>query len=277
MVGGRNKRSRLGATMWASALGLIGVALSLGCGSEAPSGKQAEPAKTCAEKFGDAPAWTAADNAALKLTTCTPRKSGLWACNERGAVVDCFTCQGVKTTFDPNDVGPGSLKALGVDATELAALQANYDTGCVARDEWDQYAPNTFTEELLCGQAMAGLKVCRNIDSQRQWWTIDGKPYLRRRVHATVGNAKGSDYVLEMPTDQRDVLDLARWPFLACDELAATKDPGWDLWIETKATVRTLRVALIEPKQAAKAPDADALARLAAAFKTCDDSLGNWE
>ena len=254
------------------------VTLSAGCGSEEPVKAVApEPVKTCAEKFGTTPAWSISDQSGLPTPTCAERPNGIWACNKRGTVYDCFTCGAVKTTYDPNDSGAGSFKALGVDDAELVLLQKNYDEGCVAHVDWDQFAPDAVTRQLVCKEAMAGLKVCRNIDGERQWWTMAGAPYLRRRETATIGNSKGANYVLEMPTAQGDVLDVARWPFLACDSLAATKEPGWDLWLEVKSDVRLVSVNLVEPKTAAAEPNAADLGRLAAAFKTCDDSYGNWE
>ncbi len=264
-----------------AAFGLVlaaAVILSAGCGSDEPAKAAApEPVKTCAEKFGASAAWTISDQSGLAKTTCAERPNGIWACNKRGTVYDCFTCSAVKTTYDPNDSGPGSFKALGVDDAEVTLLQKNYDDGCVAQVDWDQFAPDAITRQLLCKEAMAGLKVCRNIDGERQWWTMAGAPYLRRREVATVGNSKGANYVLEMPTAQADVLDLARWPFLACESLAATKEPGWDLWLEVQGDVRTVSVNLVEPKTAAAEPGPTDLSRLADAFKTCDDSYGNWE
>ena len=248
------------------------------CGSEEPKKKPApEPVKTCAEKYAGAPAWTINDQSALKETKCVETASGLWACNKRGTKYDCFDCKAVKTTFDPNDGGPGSFKALGVDDAALVTLQNNYDTGCVSLVDWDQYEPDGITRHLICKEAMTGLKVCRNIDGKRQWWNIDGAGFIRRQVAATIGNSKGSAYILDMPNDKVEVLDLASWPFLACDDLAATKAPGWDLWISVAGDQRSVKLDLVEPKTAAAEPQKTDFERLASAFLTCDDSYGNWE
>ncbi|MCO4764127.1 MAG: hypothetical protein KC502_21630 [Myxococcales bacterium] len=259
-----------------AAFSLISSMLS-GCGSEEPPPKKVELPKTCVEKFGGGPAWAISDQSALQTVDCKERASGLWACNQRGEKYVCFDCNAVKTTFDPTAVGPGSLKALGVDDAEMATLQSNYDTGCLTTVDWDQYAPDAFTGHLLCKEAMTGLKVCRNIDGERQWWNMGGAKFTRATTHGTIGNSKGTVHTLVIPAAQVDVLDIAQWPFVACESLTATKDAGWDLSIGSKDDLRTFKLNLVEPNKAAAAPEKADFERLATAFTTCDASYGNWE
>ncbi len=264
---------------WAAplpALAVLGL-IVVGCAAEEPKKAAPEPPATCAEKWADSPAWSSSDTTALPAASCTERTSGLFACDKRGKVYVCFDCDGLKTTFDPDEGGPGSLKALGVDDAEMAELEKNYTQGCVKHAAWDGYAKDSITDHLLCPEAMAGLKVCRNIDSNVQWWFMSGAEFRRRIQPATLGNSKGTTHTLELPAAGIDVLDIASYGYLACDAVTATKNPGWDLWIESAGERRTLVVDLVEPQKAAAAPTAADFARLADVFTTCAASYGGWE
>lgn len=244
------------------------------CESEPPP-KPAPPPPTCAEKFADAAAWLATDLTALPEAACEERDNGLFACNKRGDVYDCFDCNAVKKTYPKS--GAAGLEGLGVDDDELVILQGNYDNGCVAQVEWDVYAPDAITRNLICPQGMSGMRVCRNIDGNIQWWTLGGVSFRRQVTQATLGNSKGTKHTLRYGAAAANVLDDTSYRYLGCEDFSANLNPGWDISVESQGQERVLTVDLIEAGSAAAEPDAADFERLDKLWTGCDGNYSAWE